>query len=289
MSVADIDETVVAPLEAPPRRHPVRTALLHGQGLAGVIIVAVIIVLGLLAPLLTTYEPTAQIPGANLLPPNADHWLGTDHLNRDLLSRTLAAIRINLVIILTAVPLGAAIGALSGLLSSLHPAADVVAQRAFDVILAFPALILAIMLAAITGPGVSTVILVIVAAEIPIFGRLIRTSILKVREQPYVEAAQVIGANNWWILRKHVFPNAAEPLGVQIALSMSVAVFVESAMSFIGIGVRPPDPSLGSIISESIPYLDVNAAFAIGPLFVVAALVLGFLLIAQALGRARRV
>jgi peptide/nickel transport system permease protein len=288
VTVTEIDETVAAAIEAP-RRRSAASALLQGQGLVGVLLVAVVAVAGLLAPWLTSFGPNEQIAGANLLGPSAEHWLGTDHLNRDLLTRVLAAIRINLIIVFVAVPVGAAIGALAGLLSSVHPAADVVTQRVFDVILAFPALILAIMLAAIIGPGVSTVVLVIIAAEIPIFGRLIRTAILKVREQPYVEAAEVIGAGNWWILRKHVFPNAAEPLGVQIALSMSVAVFVESAMSFIGIGVRPPDPSLGSIISESIPNLDINAAFAIGPLVVVAALVLGFLLIAQALGRARRV
>ncbi|MEV2224171.1 ABC transporter permease subunit [Nocardia vinacea] len=157
------------------------------------------------------------------------------------------------------------------------------------VILAFPSLIFAIALAAITGPGIHAVIAVIIAVEIPVFGRQIRTAILQVREQPFVEAAEVIGAGTWWNLRKHVLPNVVEPLSVQLALSMSVAVFVEGAMSFIGIGVRPPDPSLGSIIAESISNLDANAAFAIGPLVVVAGLTLGFLLIAQALGRARRI
>ena len=121
-----------------------------------------------------------------------------------------------------------------------------------------------------------------------IFGRMVRGQVLAVRELPYVESAQVIGAGPWWVLRTHVLPNALEPLGVQVALSMSVAVFVESAMSFVGIGVRPPEPSLGSIIADAVPNLDANPAFAIGPLAVVAALVLGFLLVAQALGRARR-
>ncbi|MET0316332.1 MAG: ABC transporter permease subunit, partial [Rhodococcus fascians] len=140
----------------------------------------------------------------------------------------------------------------------------------------------------IIGPGAFTVGVVIVLAELPIFGRLIRTSVLKVREQPYVEAAEVIGAGKLFVLRTHVLPNSLEPIGVQVALSLSLAVFVESAMSFIGIGVRPPEPSLGSIISDSIPNLDINAAFAVGPLVVVALLVLGFLLIAQGIGRERR-
>jgi peptide/nickel transport system permease protein len=117
---------------------------------------------------------------------------------------------------------------------------------------------------------------------------MLRSTALRVREMPYVEAAAVIGAGRWWILRRHVLPNSAEPLGVQLALSMSLAVFVESAMSFIGIGVRPPEPSLGSIIADSVANLDVNPAMALGPLTVVVALVLGFLLIAQALGAHRR-
>ncbi|WP_433658468.1 ABC transporter permease [Nocardia sp. CA-128927] len=273
--------------ERPP--HPLLRAFRTGQGLTGVLLVGVIAAAALFAGVLTSYDPIAQIPGANLLGPSGEHWLGTDHLNRDVLARVLHGIRIDLLIVFLAVPLGALIGALAGLLSSLNAVADVLAQRVFDLILAFPALIFAIALTAITGPGAHAVAVVIVAAEVPIFGRQIRTSILQVREQPFVEAAEVIGAGPWWTLRKHVLPNAAEPLAVQLALSMSVAVFLEGAMSFIGIGVRPPDPSLGSLISESIGNLDANPAMAIGPLAVVAGLTLGFLLIAQALGRARRI
>ncbi|WP_329412914.1 ABC transporter permease [Nocardia vinacea] len=266
-----------------------RIAFRSGQGLLGLSLVVVIALAGILAGVLALYDPIVQIPGANLLGPSGDHWLGTDHLNRDVFARVLYGIRIDLIIVFVAVPLGALAGALAGLLASSNPVADVVAQRIFDVILAFPSLIFAIALAAITGPGIHAVIAVIIAVEIPVFGRQIRTAILQVREQPFVEAAEVIGAGSWWNLRKHVLPNVVEPLSVQLALSMSVAVFVEGAMSFIGIGVRPPDPSLGSIIAESISNLDANAAFAIGPLVVVAGLTLGFLLIAQALGRARRI
>lgn len=291
-SVLEIEDPAIAsrtPAQpGPPRRRPVLRALTHGQGLVGVALLAVVLLAGLLAPWLAPFDPTAQIPGANLSGPGAEHWFGTDQVNRDVYSRVLHGIRINLEIIVIAVPIGAVVGSLAGLLSSLHPVADVIAQRVFDVVLAFPALILAIALAAIVGPGASTVILVIVAAEIPMFGRMVRGQVLAIRELPYVESAQVIGAGPWWVLRTHVLPNALEPLGVQVALSMSVAVFVESAMSFVGIGVRPPEPSLGSIIADAVPNLDANPAFAIGPLAVVAALVLGFLLVAQALGRARR-
>ncbi|MBC7300276.1 MAG: ABC transporter permease [Nocardia sp.] len=263
-------------------------ALRHGQGLAGVLLVVAVALAGVFAGVLSSHDPLTQIPGANLLGPSAQHWLGTDRLNRDVAARVLAGIRIDLLIALVAVPIGAVIGALVGLVATVHPIADVTVQRVFDLILAFPTLILGIALAAITGPGWHAVVIVIVAAEIPIFGRQIRTAVLAVREQPFVEASQVIGADTWWILRKHVLPHAIEPLGVQFALSLSVAVFIEGAMSFIGIGVLPPQPSLGSLIAASIADLDANPWLAIGPLAVVAALILGFLLIAQALGRARR-
>ncbi|GAA4486811.1 ABC transporter permease [Rhodococcus olei] len=291
MSVAALETPAVtdrALPDPPPRRRRTLDALTRGQGLVGVTLVLIVAAAGLSAHWLAPFDPNEQIPGANLLGPGAEHWFGTDQVNRDVYSRVLHGIRINLQIVALAVPIGAIVGTLLGLVSTLHPAADVLAQRVFDVVLAFPALILAIALAAIIGPGAVTVGIVIVVAEIPVFGRTIRTQVLRVREQPYVEAAEVIGASRWWTLRTHVLPNTLEPLAVQLALSMSVAVFVESGMSFVGIGVRPPAPSLGAIIADAVPNLDANPAFAIGPLLVVAALVLGFLLIAQALGAARR-
>ncbi|MGU3500563.1 ABC transporter permease [Mycobacterium sp. C31M] len=262
----------------------------RGQGLAGAVLLAVVIAAALFAPLLETADPLAQPPGASLLPPSAAHPLGTDELSRDIFSRTLYGIRTTCVIIAVAVPMAAVIGAVIGLLASTSAFADQLTQRVFDVILAFPAVILGLALAAVLGPGKTTVIAVIVASEVPLFGRLIRTQILRVRELPFVEAAEVFGARPGWILRRHILPNSVEPLLVQLALSLSLAVFLESALSFLGIGVQPPEPSLGSILSDSMRnyYLVGNPAFALGPLTVVVALVLGFLLISQALGGVRR-
>ncbi|GAB2726833.1 ABC transporter permease [Nocardia thraciensis] len=252
-------------------------------------LVALIVLAGLFAGALSRYDPTAQITGANLLGPSGAHWLGTDELNRDVFARVLYGLRVDLLIVFIAVPAAAVLGSAIGLLASVHAVADTVAQRVFDVVLAFPALILAIALAAITGPGAHAVIIVIVAAEVPVFGRQIRTAILRVREQAFVEAAEVIGAGTWWTMRKHLLPNVFEPLAVQLALSMSIAVAVDGAMSFIGLGVRQPEPSLGSVVAESVSNMDANPAMAVGPLVIIAGLTLGFLLIAQGLGRARRI
>ncbi|MFW0790597.1 ABC transporter permease [Gordonia sp. CPCC 205333] len=267
---------------------PVWRGLITGTGLAGSILVATVILLGLLGPLLTQYGPDQQIDGAYLLGPSADHWFGTDDVNRDVLTRVLYGIRVDLLIIFIAVPIGAIVGALIGLASVAHPVSDVVAQRTFDVILAFPALILGIALTAILSPGAATVGIVIAIAEIPVFGRLTRTSVLKVRELPFVEAARVSGATTGRILRRHVLPNSVEALGVQFALSLSLAVFIEGALSFLGVGVRPPTPSLGGILAAGNGYLETNPWFSAGPLTVITALVLGFYLISLSISRLRR-
>ncbi|WGX96548.1 ABC transporter permease [Nocardioides sp. L-11A] len=273
---------------APARRHGLLSALLRGRGLAGLVLVGAVVLLGVLGPLVAPYGPTEQVPGANLLGPSAGYWLGTDELNRDILSRTLYGIRADLVVVFAAVPIGAVLGVLLGLVTSWWSVTDVVAQRAFDLLLAFPALILGILLTAFFGPGLLTVGIVIVALEIPVFGRLVRTAVRTVREMPFVEASQVVGAGPLWVLRKHVLPNALEPLTVQLAVSMSVAVFIEGAMSFLGLGVRPPHPSLGSLIKDGVRLLHDAPFFAVGPLAVVVALVLGLLLISQSLSEARR-
>lgn len=260
-------------------RHP----LLHGRGLLGLVLVGTVVALGVFAPLLTAFDPNEQIPGANLLPPSSEHWLGTDEVNRDIFSRTVHGIRVDLLIVFAAVPVGAAIGSLLGLLATFSSLGDVLLQRTLDLILAFPTVILAIALAMLVGPGVWTIALVVILAEIPSFGRLMRTSVLTVRELPYVESAQASGASNGWLLRKHVLPNSLEPLTVQLALGMSVAVFIEGAMSFLGLGVNPTTPSLGAQIKAGTELMYHAPTAVIGPLVVVAVLVLGLLLVAQAL------
>ncbi|WP_185994454.1 ABC transporter permease [Nocardioides campestrisoli] len=265
-----------------------RSALTSAKGIAGLALVAGILLLGLVGPLLAPYSPTQQVPGANLVGPSASHWLGTDDVNRDVLSRTLAGIRVDVLIVFLAVPTGAVLGMLIGLVTSWWKVTDVLTQRVFDLVLAFPTLILAIALAAVIGPGLWTIVLVVVSIEVPVFGRLVRTSLRTVREMPYVEAAEVVGARPAWVLRRHVLPNSLEPLTVQLALSMSVAVFIEGAMSFLGIGVKAPDPSLGSLLKDGTRLMYDAPFLSLGPLVVVLALVLGLLLVAQSLSEAHR-
>lgn len=274
--------------DSPSTRKPLWHSLTRPAGLIGSTLVLAVVLAGLIGPLVVSYAPDQQIDGAYLLSPSTDHWFGTDDVNRDVLARVLSGIRIDLLIIAIAVPLGAIIGTLIGLLGVSIPRADGLVQRGLDVILAFPALILGIVLVAILGPGAVTVGIVIAVAEIPIFGRLVRTSVLRIREQPYAEAAQVSGASNSRILFRHVLPNSVEALGVQFALSLSLGVFVGGALSYLGIGVVPPTPSLGGLLAAGNGYLETNPWISVAPLIVVSALVLGFYLLAQAISADRR-
>ena len=269
-------------------RTRVRGALTRGRGLLGVVLVAVVVAAGLLAPLLAPYSPTEQIPGANLVGPSGAHLLGTDEVNRDLFSRLLHGIRVDLIVVFVAVPLGALVGIAIGVATTMSGLLDTVAQRLFDLLLAFPVLILGIGVTAVMGPGVTTIVVVITLAEIPVFGRLVRTSLLTIRALPYVEASRVMGAGTWWLMRRHMLPNALEPLIIQLGISMSIAVFIEGALSFLGLGIRPPAPSLGSLIRDGIRNVWQSPTFVVGPLVVVTMLVLGFLLISQALAQGRR-
>ncbi|MGQ4491101.1 ABC transporter permease [Streptomyces sp. SAS_281] len=266
-------------------RHPYRTALSTARARTGLVLVGAVVLAGLLAPLLAGHGPTDQSGQSLAGPGTPGHLLGTDDLGRDLLSRVLYGIRTDLTIITIAVPAGAVLGCLLALAAAAHPVADTVVQRVFDLLLAFPGLILALAVTAILGPGRIPVVLVIALAEVPVFGRLLRSGVLVQREREYVTAARVGGGSGRRVLVRHILPNAADPLVVQFAVSLTVAVFIEGAMSFLGVGVRPPEPTLGAVLSQSMPYLAQSPHFAAGPLITVTALVLGLSLIAEALNR----
>lgn len=264
------------------RRRPV----LYGSPMAtaGLVILAVLLLAGLLAPLIAPYAPNTQTDQALALP-GAGHLLGTDELGRDVFSRMLYGIREDALAILVAVPIGALAGVALGLLSGLARWLDTILQRLFDVMLAFTALIAGVTVASIIGPGLTAVMVTIVIVNIPLFGRLTRTAVLSLRHRDYVVAAEVIGMSPRRVLLRHVLPNGVDPLIVQLALSVSMAVFIEGAMSFIGLGVLLPQPSLGNMLQESVNYLGKNPYYALGPMLAVILLVMGCQLVADGLTR----
>jgi peptide/nickel transport system permease protein len=275
---------VAVPVHATTARTPGRVrVLLRRPGLAvGVALVTVLLLAGLLAPLLAPAAPTLQ-SSDTLTGPSAAHLLGTDEYGRDLLSRVLYGLRQDVFAAAVAVPIGALAGVAIGLASGLTRWLETAVQRLFDVMLSFTALIAGVTVASIIGSGRTAVMLTIVLVNIPLFGRLIRTSVLGQRQRDYVIAAAVVGASPARVLLRHILPNSLAPLIVQFALSMSTAVFIEGGMSYVGIGIRPPDPSLGSLLQGSVNFLAQNPWYAVGPMIAVTLLVLGFQLIADGL------
>ena len=184
-----------------------------------------------------------------------------------------------------AVPVGAVAGLLLGLASSLAGWLDTIIQRVFDVSLAFTSLVMGVTVAAIIGPGLPAVLVTVAFVNVPLFGRLTRNAVRAQRSRDYATAARVVGVPPVRLLFRHVLPNSIDSLIVQAALSLSLAVFIEGAMSFVGIGVKLPEPSLGSLLRTSINFLGQAPVYAIAPMVVVTALVLGFNLVGDGLNK----
>lgn len=279
----------VAPAAATAASRPPRSrwarAVRFPETATGLAIVAVLFALGILAPWIAPHGVDAQ-SSDSFARVSAAHLLGTDEFGRDVFTRVLFGVRQDVVVAGLAVPIGALLGTALGLLCGLHPIVDSIVQRAFDVTLAFTALVLGVAVSATAvGPGMTAIVVTVIIVNVPLFGRLTRSAVQAQRARDYVIAAEVVGVGRARVLLRHILPNALDALFVQAALSLSMAVFIEGAMSFVGIGIRPPSPSLGSLLRTSVAFLSQNAWYALGPIIVVTALVLGFNLIADGLNR----
>lgn len=207
----------------------------------------------LLAPLYTV-DPLAIAPLHRLESPNISHWFGTDNLGRDILSRTLNGGRISLMIGLS-VAFFATLGGLAiGLISGFFRQFDMVIMRIMDGIMAIPDFMLAILLVAVSGQSVQNIIIAVTITQIPMVSRLVRSEVLTIREQPYVEAGISVGTPTWKILYRHILPNAAAPLLVQATYMCAAAMIVEALLGFIGAGLPPNIPSWGNIMAQGRMY-----------------------------------
>jgi ABC-type dipeptide/oligopeptide/nickel transport system permease subunit len=209
----------------------------------------VVALVAVFADRLAPYDPLRADYGAIRTPPGAAHWLGTDHLGRDTLSRLIHGARITLLVALTSVFLGDSLGFLWGLSSGyLGRRFDLVSQRLVEVLLSFPALILAMLLLTGLGAGIHTVVVAIALTRVPLSTRVIRSVVLSVKELAYIDAARAIGAPARRIMPHHVAPQCVAPLLVIVSLNLGSAIFAETALSFLGVGVPPPAPSWGNML-----------------------------------------
>jgi peptide/nickel transport system permease protein len=251
----------------------------------GLVIIVVVILAGLLAPVIAPYGPLQLAPVDRLKAPSAAHWMGTDDFGRDLFSRMLFATRVDLSIALSAVSLAALIGVALGVLAGyFRGVLDEVIMRVMDVIQAFPVFILAMGLAVALGSGKSNIVYVVVFIMIPSFARLVRSEMLSARERGYREAAECMGASHLDIAFKQLLPNCFTPILVRFALSISYAILDAAGLSFIGLGVRPPEPEWGSMVNQGVRFIVSGQWWmSIFPGLTMSLTILGFNLLADGL------
>lgn len=252
--------------------------------MAGCFIIAFFILLGLFAPLISSYSYDHQVLADRLQPPSKEHWFGTDDLGRDIFTRIAHGARISLQVgffaITGALVFGTILGVISGYFSGWL---DMLISRIFDILLAFPSILLAIAIVAILGASLENALIAIAIINIPIFGRLVRSKVISLREEEFIMAARAQGMKNGRILLHHILPNSTAPIIVQATLGFGTAILEAAALGFLGLGAQPPDPEWGKMLADSRDFIQLAPWTLIMPGVSIMLVVLGFNLIGDGL------
>lgn len=228
-----------------------RRFLRHKLGVASLIVVLVIALAALFAPLIAPYSPT-EITSSFNAPPSLEHWLGTDKVGRDVFSRLLYATRVSLMVGLLATAVSTVIGVVLGLISGYFGGVvDMVIMRVTDMVMSFPYLLLVLVAAAIFQPGLWNIILILGFVDWPAMARLVRGNVLALRESGFVKSSQLAGMPGWYILFSDILPNTLAPVLVYATSVVALSMLDEAALSFLSMGVQPPDASLGNMLGDA--------------------------------------
>jgi ABC-type dipeptide/oligopeptide/nickel transport system permease subunit len=238
----------------------------HRAGMLGAVVLVFLIGVAALAPMIAPYDPIAPDPVSSLQDPGRHHLLGTDLLGRDTLSRLMHGARVSLQVGLITMGIATLVGVPIGLVSGYFGGwVDHVLMRLVDTILAFPGLVLALALIAALGSGTRNVMIAVGVVAIPSFARLVRGQALAVREHDYVAAARCLGGSHLRILFRHIAPNVMAPVIVQVSLGAAGAILAEAGLSFLGLGVQPPAPTWGGMLSIGFQYINLSKPLVIFP------------------------
>ncbi|MGM9950253.1 MAG: ABC transporter permease [Lysinibacillus sp.] len=269
---------------AGPWKEAWRTFKKSKSALVGTGIVVFFILLASFGPLFAPQGMNDQLLTDRLLPPSSEHWFGTDDLGRDIFSRIIYGARLSLTVGFLAVVLSAIMGSCLGLIAGYYGRwLDTIISRLFDILLAFPSILLAIAIVAILGPSLQNALIAIAIINVPNFGRLIRSRVLSVKEEEYVLAAKAIGMKNSRILWKHIFPNSMTPVIVQGTLSIATAIIEAAALGFLGLGAQAPQAEWGKMLADARIFF-MNAPWAmIFPGLAIMLTVIGFNLMGDGL------
>jgi peptide/nickel transport system permease protein len=262
-----------------------RAIAAHRSGRIGAAIIALYLLLALFAGVgLTPHDPLTQYRIDRLQGPSAEYWMGTDLFGRDTMSRLMLGIGYSFIVAFASVTLATLAGTVIGLVAAWWGRfPDAALMRLMDILLAFPAILLALLVVAIAGPGLVTSITAIAIVYTPIFARVVRGPALSLKAREFVDAARTFGSSEGYILTRHLLLNLVAPLTVQITLALAWALLTEAALSFLGLGTQPPAPSLGLMLSDSRNLMENAPWLMIFPGFAIMFGVLGFNLVGDAL------
>lgn len=252
-------------------------------GRIGFIGVCIVILVALFAPVISPYSPIKMYPQI-LQEPGKEFLLGTDNFGRDVFSRIIYGARVSIVVGLISVGIGATVGIIAGLISGYFEGwIDNIIMRIMDIIFAFPSILLALAIVSVLGPDLKNTIIAIGIVRIPVFTRTVRSEVLSVKSQEYITSAKSIGVKDVKIILKHILPNILSPFIVQATLSLSSAILVEASLSFLGLGIQPPNPSWGSMLNESRKFMELAPWTAIYPAVAIIFTILSFNLLGDSL------
>lgn len=273
------------PLSANRRRRTVLQRFLQDKGaVIGSLIILVLLLMALAPDLIAPADPTDMDVVERLAPPSINHLLGTDELGRDIFSRVVYGARVSLLVGIGGVSSAMLVGSLVGIIAGLASTrVDNIIMRILDVFLAFPAILLALSIMAAVGVGFKSIIIAIAVVYTPRFSRVARGATLVVDQEVYIEAARAIGAPYWRIIRRHVAPNVAAPIMVQFTVYLGFAILVEATLSFLGLGVQPPQPAWGAMLSNGKAFMEISPWVVMGPGFAIMITVLAFNLLGDGL------
>ncbi len=257
----------------------------HPSGRIGGWIILVFLIIAILGAIgLTPHDPLKQYRLDRLIGPNGTYWMGTDLFGRDVASRLMLGIGQSFVVAFSSVALATIAGTVLGLAAAwLGRRWDGLVMRIMDVLLAFPAILLALLIVAVAGPGPMTSIVAIAIVYTPIFTRVVRGPALSLKEREFVDAARTFGSSQSYILSRHLLLNLVAPLTVQVTLALAWALLTEAALSFLGLGTQPPDPSLGLMLSDSRNLMETAPWLMVFPGLAIMLSILGFNLLGDAL------
>lgn len=263
----------------------VKFARRNPLGAAGVVVILTLIVTAVFAPFVAPYDPLAPTPLDRLQGPSAAHLFGTDDIGRDVFSRVVYGGRISLKIGILTVLVGTLVGSTTGIVSGYFSGwSDIVVQRLLDSLQSIPGLLLALVVAAVIGAGELNTIFPIAVVIIPVNARVVRSAVLSAREHQYIEAARVLGCDDRRIMLRHILPNVVAPILILSSIYIGNAIIVEASLSFLGLGIAPPTPSWGNMLSgQGRTYMEQAPWLAVFPGLAITLTVLSFNLLGDAL------